>query len=226
MSFYDSNNLIKSRKSEETAENAILWTYELLLLRELKGEDVEEEKGQFLDALLEMEIKRGLFHQNPAYSFDGDLQNRLMSHDQLTAITSASYRYGWRFHEEVWKEIKRQKLRYDNYRPDNPERWLHPRDLIYYGILADSKIARLFVPILALICLISCLSKRRETSGKILAWVRFQTLKKKSLTMRLASKVADFIIYLIHGSWADVFSIYFSSEGHLIQEKAKQVYKE
>ena len=65
------------------------------------------------------------------------------SHDIMTAILTMSRLCGLAFHKQ-----------YKN------KQW-HPRDVIYYGLLKGSVIAKLFTPVLSLILIFSCLRTKK-----------------------------------------------------------------
>ena len=209
MSYWDSNNLLNSRNNEQFGENSILFTIENFHL----GEEVSKE----IDAAIEkMTIRQGLYMQNVNnYGY--------MSHDNLTALMSylpANVR------KEIWEEIKRQWFRYDNVNPDSPSwsRILHPRDIIYYGILGGSALAWLGFPLYLLMMLITVFTDCENnefgspifsTSGKLLLWVRYKGMQNNAL-FSLTFKALSYIMKKssMLPSWYDVFKFYFNQDNN------------
>lgn len=132
------------------------------------------------------------------------------SHDNLTAIAvtmkliEAEHRV-----KGLWKYILANLGTYD-FRHPNEVRWdrlLHPRDLIFYGYLANNIVCTLLLPLLVLMMIHSCLKPREVTSGKLLWWVRCHCLPKPFFW--LFHKLVDY---------KDAFRIYFHQEGHPIKD--------
>lgn len=225
MDFIDDNGLINSRPEEIHAENASLWTLEYILVRKLFGAATPKYTAALFDFFDECKIRPGLYDQR---DFRDGSQDDEMSHDQLTAISCFSYMMGLKWHKEIWKEIKRQKFRYDNINPDKPsiKRTLHPRDIIFYGILNDVWWCKAAFPIFRKITKISCevdsFSKNGQpvTSGKLLAFVRTASTKGRNEKM---AKLFDEITGIIRrnrsvNKWERVFEVYFGYEKHPIRE--------
>lgn len=126
--------------------------------------------------------------------------------------------------KDVWQEIKRQKFRYDNVNPKNPERYIHLRDLVFYRVCAKSNLCTLLLPILTIACIVFCMRKREETSGKILAWVKMEILFHFWI-MQVCKWVCDKLIAKKHGDWVDVFEIYFLNETHSIKKMTQKRYR-
>lgn len=219
MSFFDEYGLLNSREDEKNAENALLWTYELILLLELQNSSSEAHKSSLKAAIEICRVGEGVYHQNPSFALTPPVNahDAYMSPDQLIAITGASYRYGWEHAEDVWKEIKRQGLLYDNINPNAPRRWVRPWDLAFYAICGGSSIAKLFMWMIALTCIVSCMSKPGRTSGKLLAFVKMNTLRQDSWMIEKTYKLCTWILkkqYVQLNGWWKPFSIYFSNLDH------------
>lgn len=219
MSFFDDYGLLNSREDEKNAENALLWTYELILLLELQNKSSEAHISSLSSAIDLCRVSEGIYHQNPSFAFTPpeNAHDAYMSPDQLIAITGASYRYGWTHAEDVWKEIKRQRMLYDNVDPNAPRRWARPWDLAFYAICGGSKLAKLFMWLIAITCIVSCMSKPGKTSGKLLAFVKMNTLRDKSPMMELTWKICSKIIktqYKVGNGWWKAFAIYFPFTDH------------
>jgi hypothetical protein len=227
MSYYNKYGLLNACDNDETVqENSIL--YSLELAQKIIGFNYHWDK--ILNYMQLCKVRTGLYHQRPVNECPVDEQ---MSHDQLTAFIIASKLLGLEIHKEIWAEIKRQNLGYNDwnvtsYRP------LHPRDIIYYGMMCGSKAWYLLYPIFLLISIISCwgtyykrpqidvaiveffktgIWNRRtlvESSGKLLSWTRTVTLMPK--TFKILSWVIEKTS--IMGSWNDVFLVYFPDPNH------------
>lgn len=92
-----------------------------------------------------------------------------ISHDQLTFTAMASKEWGLDYHDLIWRELK--WFKYD-------DRFQHPRDVIFYGILNDSFIARLCSPLLMLIMVFTFLRK----------WATREKLLHNSPTLKIYEK--------------------------------------
>jgi hypothetical protein len=227
VSFYDKEySLVVSTYGRHIEENSTLWSYEEILLTELDNESPEVRKGCLKAAYKQCRISPGLYHQSPKYAVSEPVHahDKYMSPDQLIALTGSSYKYNWGHHEDIWEEIKRQKFRYDNVNPGKPERWIRPWDLIFYGYCAGSFICKLLVMLTALACVVSCLRKQSETSGKLLAFTKCQTLKDKSFVMKMTWYVCSLLVKIRNGGWDKVFGIYFPDIRHPNTVKAKKVF--
>jgi len=228
MSFYDKiYGLVVSVWGRPAEENSTLWTYQEILLTELSGESSEVRKGCLKAAYKQCRVSPGIYHQNPAYALSEPVHehDRYMSPDQLIALTGSSYRYDMGHHKEIWEEIKRQGFRYDNVNPGKPERWIRPWDLIFYGYCAGSFICKLLVMLISLACVISCLRKQSETSGKLLAFTKCQTLKDKSFVMKMTWYVCSLLVKIRNGGWDGAFGIYFPDPKHPSHILANKVFK-
>lgn len=216
--FYDSFGLITEERTRENSENSLLFTVENFFL-----DKMNYRRKMFLENVLEIcNEENGIYRQHPAKLTGHD---QYMSHDQLTAIVCFSYYCGLKAHKEIWKEIKRQWLRYNNITVPTTikekifnERLLHPRDIIFYGICNNNYMAFLCFPVLFIIMFISCWSKRTvisygapalKTDGKLLTFIRVRALNWKWLI-----KFFDFVIEKRFGGWEVIFRTYFRYEDH------------
>lgn len=229
MSFFDEYGLLNSREDEKNAENALLWTYELILLLELQNSSSEAHKSSLKAAIEICRVGEGIYHQNPSFALTPPVNahDAYMSPDQLIAITGASYRYGWKHAEDVWKEIKRQWFLYDNVNPEKPRRFVRPWDLAFYAICGGSAIAKCFMWLIAITCIISCMSEPGRTSGKLLAFVKMNTLRKESWLMDKTYKLCSWILkrqYLQKDSgWWKAFNIYFPHLNHPCNIESRKI---
>ncbi len=220
MSYIDAYGMIHANKYTQ-GENSQLFTVENLFLKGL----ISAPKGDI--KLLSQNLKNC---QHPSGLYPGlysdypDDHRRYQSHDNLTAVVAFGYRYEKQICKDVWEEIKRQTFRYDNLDAEFPvwNRLLHPRDIIFYGACAGNIICRLLLPVLGIICILSCLKKYKvrngmkliHTDGKLLTWVRCHAMQD-SLIMQLTFVLCSWIIQqrkVFNYGWSGVFNIYFSHD--------------
>ena len=214
MKYIDGYGLINSRPDETNAENATLWTCENYLLHKQNGTFDKQKKDHYRLVMNQQKISTGIYAQNPYFIVKPPVHKKdeSMSRDQLFALVGMSYLLGESHHIDIWKEILRQKGRYDNVNPDKPNSWFTPWDLLFVAYCAGNWIGKLLIWIVAITCIISCLSNKETTSGKLLAYVRCQILKDKSFIMKLCWKLCTKLINKKHGDWSDVFYIYFRKQ--------------
>ena len=220
--FRDSFGLITSEPNSELEENSLLFTIEhYFLLKEL-GLNPKKERNIINSALFTCDRGGGIFRQHPAELTGHD---RYMSHDQLTAIVAYSKSENLKYHKQIWKEIKRQLLRYNNIEiPNNLKekvlngRLLHPRDILFAGCCNGNIICNVLIFILIVIMFISCWSKRKviaygaptlKTDGKLLTFIRVRAIGYKWLI-----NFFDWVIEKRFGSWSVVFKVYFRYSQH------------
>jgi len=202
----DEYEMLNPEKNTPT-ENAVLVTLEYELLNK------QEPLHTYTMILSYFETgTRGLYTQTH-YGKKADHGEEGLepnSHDNITAMMVAFKLVNDRKRLlEIWKYIVANKGTYD-FRHPNEVRWdrfLHPRDLIFYGYLARNPICILLLPLLIPMMLHSCLKPREVTSGKLLWWVRCHCLPKPFFW--LFHKLVDY---------KDAFRIYFHQEGHPITE--------
>lgn len=215
--YFDSYGLVNARKDEDCGENAILYTYEYYLLLLNKNKD---EANKVLDKLFyavdNSYIKWGLYKQNPK-------DTGPMSHDQLTTIMCLLNKHhciGDMY--AIWDEIGRQNFRYDNLNPIVPswKRILHPRDIIFYGILAGNWLCYLLSPLLIIMMLFSVYNN--ETSGKLLWWIRINSFD--GLIKEVLEFIFDLTMFYKYGNLylQKTFSIYFPDMEHPINLVLKE----
>ena len=97
-------------------------------------------------------------------------------------------------------------------------RRVHPRDIIFWRML-ESSIFRFLAIIPAIAMVISCFRSREHTSSKLLAWSRLEIVN-----MPLTKRICDYLIKRTHGSWSDVFAIYFKDTNHPCNVLARSLY--
>lgn len=157
--FIDDRGLVNSRIDEKHAENSPLWTFQLILMNMLLGESFKVLQMSLNEFYRSCKIRDGLYNQRPKNS--GSHED-YMSHDQLTAMFCFFYLFG--HHDEcqsILGEIKRQKGHYDNINPDNPDRPLHPRDIIFIRLLMnDYRFFRFFYRLLFKVIIFETCNKK------------------------------------------------------------------
>lgn len=218
-------------------ENAILYTLEyVLLIDKLSSTEPllslsNTLKSSMYEYIEQCRVSKGRFHQRPKKDCP---IGECMSHDQLTAFIVFSKIYGFSFDEEIWQEIKDQKFGYNDWGVS----WkpLHPRDVVFYGLVCGSKLWWILYPIFLLISMVSCFGtyyKRPqidtvirkflatgkweqqtliESSAKILTFVR---------TFCLMPKTFKFLSWWIFktskfNKWSEIFAVYFPNKEHPI----------
>lgn len=156
----------------------------------------------------------GLYRQTPwdAPADHGEPGLEPTSHDNLTAIVTSMKLAGHEVEvEAVWSYLVRNLFTYDFRTPGkiSLKRIMHPRDIIYYGYLANNFICWLLLPILLVMQAITCARPKEETSGKLLCWMRIQCLPS------IFSKLFYYQINKQYvGGLKELFRIYYPNEGH------------
>lgn len=151
-----------------------------------------------------------------------------LSHDQATAYSCFSYMFGLDGHLRIWMKIQKGKL-------DGV--LLHPRDLIYYGILNGHLLSILSIPLLWVLCAFSMfipyrITKdpvdrpdqikrigkyiiRKKLSGELL-WVLRVEAVKKNIGLKLLLYPCQLIVNLgarlRYGSIENMFIEYFQND--------------
>lgn len=160
---------------------------------------------------------------------DYKFPSRILSHDDITTVCAWSYINGYVAHEMFWKILIKNKLKYEG-RP------LHPRDILFLGLLNNSTICRLLSPLLSIMMVHSQarVYKRRtygngnkvkliHTDGKLLNWVRLKT-GLMPLTRWLCNKIIKMRKKHFNGNWKGVFDVYFE-DGHPLRGYEVQDYE-
>lgn len=226
--YFGYRNLLASAPDKDTDENVLLFTLEWLLLREMvtdkskfdfKYEDV---KLSFEMAVLQSRTKDGFlaYPDSKKYMAFGD---QLASHDNLTAISCGSYLYDIRdYHKEVWKMILQNGFKRPSYDESGKLIFclMHPRDIIFYGMLNKNYLCWALYPLFVLITLYSFLGDK--CSGKLLAFVRMKTLK-----LNLLYNVCTLMLKFTKlKNWKGVFSNYFLDQLHPSNIEAEKAFKD
>ena len=197
-SFFDKYGLLHVQPNEPS-ENGILFLAEHVLLSHRLGVGPELELNEILTAMDLTEWSEGNFQALIPE------QGKHFSHDNMTGLQCLEYFYmGMGDFHAKW----------------NDRWWLHPRDLIFYGLLAKHRWAKVLSPLLLLFAYVSVRRERAITSGKCLWFLRFATLESGSGIHNkigyLGMKMCEKVMKKYHGDkpWADVFQIYFRNPEH------------
>lgn len=220
--YFDSYKLLNSRVGEKNAENSFLWSVEFyFLLKRNNSPFLEDYVNILKNALDIMRIEKGIYNQTPDFSINKPTiaQDQFCSRDQLFAIFAICKDQGWDYHKEIWQEIKRQSKwgfipRYDNVNPDNPKRYISPQDYLYLSCCVEDKPNKLSSFIVGITCLVSCSSGYKKTSGKLLSFIRLQSLMDLSIIKWFWNKCTKKINKMYSKGWSEVFSIYFPYDNH------------
>jgi len=203
-------NLLNAKLEDEVAENSPLWSIEYLLL---KWDDKLFHDMLFYTKLCKTD-KKGLYNQFP---FEVDSKDKYTSPDQLIAFLSALKLNNEEEEiKKIWKYLWTHLFTYDNIsKRINFNRTMQPSAIFFCGYLAGIKI---FGPLLSLSCMVSCIFKRKETSGKLKAWVLFK-VAKLNLTEKICNKLISTNKHF--KTWKNVFFTYFQEESHPIRDLFK-----
>lgn len=236
MNFFDESGFIVSYDGEKGSENSLLWMVQYYFLNICYNSNqnatykIETKLDTFLN---ENEIIPGIYHDHPRWwTLSG--KDQQMSHDQLTAIISYLYQQNeYEKVKDIWKQIVKQKFRYDNINPHCPSimRQLHPRDILFYGYLAGNWICIMLFWLFGVISLVELLIKYKyrdnnkfiKTDNILLFFVKSQCCYTKQ--MLLLRKIYDKILHIRFGdkAWYEVFKIYFKTDDHPSVQLAKEI---
>ncbi len=156
--WFDEYGMVHVHPQPSDSENGILFTAEYILLKyDLNDLSVEEVKA-YSDTIKHHEVSEGVYKQTPWGEVDPS------SHDNTTAIVTASHVLDMEYHETI-KILGH---------------YWHPRDWIYYSWLRGDVWSYPFLPLLFLAFLYMALTKYKyrngnkilKTDGELLYWVR------------------------------------------------------
>ena len=148
MDYYDNWGLLGVNIVQGPQDNNMLYAIEHQFLTNSIAEQIKLE-----ECLNISRVSNGIYLQHPS----GDLTNddAYVSRDNLIAMVGFSYKYDLSHHKEIWAEIKRQWLRYNNvisphtfWEKATNKRMLQIPDLIFFGYCAGSWICKLLLPLL------------------------------------------------------------------------------
>lgn len=211
MFWNESSHLLTPNESGERSKNDILFTIEFFALTAypLTFKYIQ-------DALYTMETAPGLYQVHPDYKDFSDKDQTYISHDNLTAIVAF---VDSEARHKIWQELCRQSFRYDNVTPSNPSwgRIMHPRDIIYYGIMGGEALMWLLFPLFAIMSILSMFGS--DTSGKLLFWLRCQGMKD-NLAFKALFKICTQVMKMCtpYESWGAVFRTYFPNPSHPLHQ--------
>ena len=220
MSFYNKYNLINATKEDIVAENTVLFSVEYSFINPKDREMI----FNIIKFIEKCKKGKGLF--DPFPNAEGT-KDQYMSHDNLTAFVAMSKKHNWKYHKEIWNYLVKHFFTYDNISGKvNFKRFMHPRDILFYGYCADNVICKLLYPLLVMFMVITCAqsykvrngNKILKTDGILLSWVRC-----KGANLDFSLKILTFIIKCNKNfkTWKNVFSIYFKDIEHPIRKLLK-----
>jgi len=228
-------------------ENGILYLVQALKLKQSLGTLEPSDTFTFEQICDRMRTYKadgtryeGLFDRGADESKEHDRTIRVISNDNLTAISNFSTDNGGERAKEIAKHGLRNFMVYDNVYPESP-RWYyidrrngkrktrlqHPRDWFNWFFNAGgmySFLALPLFPIFFMANIISCGSDYGETSGKLLAFTRLFGSKKWLYRLtwyfcrrRLIKTYGDNYLSIIAGIY------YHQSKDHPVRVLAKEV---
>lgn len=193
--------LLNSAPHRKEDENAPLYSVEYIL--KYGSSRLENAMEAFT---VECKVSKGLYNQR--VDNDGGKED-YMSPDQLIAFIAFFIinDRNWKL-ANIWEYLKSHWFTYDNLTGQtNLKRLMQPSVVLFSAVAAGSK---WLTPLLSLVCLVACMSKKGRTSGKLKAWVIMRSL---GLT-----KTFSFCTKLLkEDDWDEVFEIYFPL-GHPLRD--------
>lgn len=164
--------LLTHSKFEQRPENAILVTATYLVIKCMaKGglSTTASDMSVAEAAINSHRVKeyRPMYKQTPWENTEG------LSHDNLTAIYALSFfgRFPELMHDGFWADLKKRFFTIDSKNPTSfsPRYFLHPIDIIFCGIMADSWACWKLFPILKKAAIISAraTTKKNKKNGKV-----------------------------------------------------------
>jgi len=227
-------------------ENGVLYFVQTLKLKAALGTLEESDKFTFNQICDRMRTWKsdgtryeGLFDRGADESKDKDRTIRVISNDNLTAISNFSANNDGKRAKEIAKHGLRNFMVYDNVYPESP-RWYyidrrngkrktrlqHPRDWfnwIYNGGGIPSILVLPLFPLFFMANVISCGSEYGETSGKLLAFTRLFGSKK--LLYRLTWYFCRRRLIKTYGDnyLTEISKIYYKHPEHPVRVLAKEV---
>ncbi len=231
-------------------ENGILFLVEYYMLKDLNGQLTTEDIATFetiTKALQSYNMNGdqllGIYDRGAGESLTKSKEDlRTISHDNLTAIASFSYKHNLKFHKDIYKHGSTHFWIFDNVPESNRlKRIMHPRDIVYWSRLNKKCWGYLLLWYLCLEQIYSCYKKykvrptlwysiktlfttgkwpeRRKilhTDGKLLTFVRVNSLSKDSWTMRMCGRICGWILKkrFDEDYFHEIFKIYFRDSNH------------
>lgn len=154
--------------TSSSTQNYLIPTYNLLMQMQLNAS----------------KVKDGLYNRNPDLT-----DRRIMSHDNMQGIMAWSYSQNTYHRFQIWKYMWMHGFTYDNSQGKSSQlsRFLpfNPAYVFMWGLMAESKLIYIFLPILYPIFLVSlmmaCNTKHEDSGGKILYWLGLTALRDNFL---------------------------------------------
>jgi len=205
--------LINAKLEEKDSENAPLFSIEYVLL----GGDIDVLDKLTLYMRLCHTGTKGLYNQFPIMHGNKD---DYMSPDQLIAFTSAFLMAeNKEALSNVWRYLAKNQLTYNNLKPNevDRDRTMQLSAVLFSGVAAGHRYLDFF---LSLVCIYSCFTKKKETSGKLKAWVIFNTLDM-NITRAICNILISRNTYL--KSWKGVFLEYFKEKDNPVRILAQKL---
>lgn len=150
-SFWNKYDLLNSRFREDPnpEENSALWTLQLYLMKRKRGgNDLALPLYFPLRSYAEARKQSNGFYAN---MLDPDPNNenlKYISPDQLNELGIFSKLNNLNIHKEIWATMKKNFFTYDNVKGGfSLRRPVHPRDVLFFGIINESPICRLLTPL-------------------------------------------------------------------------------
>jgi hypothetical protein len=219
-------------------ENGILFLVEAFLLLHLKNKLNYEHIEIFKTIVSNLSSYSsettqipGLYDRGSKESLNpSKLDIRLISHDNLTAISSFSKKFDLSFSKDIATHAILHQFRFDNAQPMD-ERFffknkdgqlstslqIHPRDIFFWLYIGGfSALTILMWPIFFISQVLACSSPKEETSGKLLAFVRLESTYKSSLLLRFTRWICYKKLKNMYGkTWLnELMTIYFTNPDH------------
>jgi len=208
MSYFNKYNLLNSKIGEGVAENSPLWSLELYLMN--NSAFVLSNLISFIGLCQTNTI--GLYNQRPD---NNGSKEDYMSPDQLIAFVGALYLLHPAAVQPIWRYFWRHGFTYNNLTGKTDIRNIQqPAAVFFVAICAGH---RYLLPILSVICFISCFFNADQTSGKLKAWTMIEVLK-----MNKTKSICSFILSIRSDfkNWSGCFREYFPIKDHPIHEIA------
>lgn len=189
------------------SENGQLFLAQLILLKQIRGQNIDPETVCLFMQILNSSVEDGLYHRNP------DLTERTMSHDNLSGIFSWSYIRDNRFRHKIWNYLLKHLGTYDNTKGKSKQlsRFLpfNPSNFFIWGLCANSNIYLMFLPFYLVNLVISSNKPSNDTSGKILNWVELYPHKHHWLCKYFWKYFANKMTKMYGENWiVRIFDIY------------------
>lgn len=211
-------------------ENGVLFYLEYIMIKEAAGLPIDEDIAAFkqiVEVIRTYENSNtrvmGLYDRGAGESLNPDKDAiRVISHDNLTAISAFDQRYGDGSEAEHIAKWGIPCLLYDNAYPRSQRiktiQW--PTDVMFWAMCSKNFWLKLITcPMFGLFllrCFISNLDKPDSTSGKLLNFVRFYSFKDKNIFMKLMWKGYAAMMRRQYGpNWVNaLMTIYFQNPAH------------